>query len=135
MTIETIIDHDQPDFEPGDPTPLAQPDGGLIRRSTGPLTAISAGLAWCGFVVLAGTRLLSHSRARAAVWHTAQVAEKLERHVGSFHHMRYPWAFGSPAPEAVDDVKCLALLDEAMHALFPMPLQLPGTKFLAGVLE
>jgi hypothetical protein len=104
MTIETIIDHDQPDFEPGDPTPLAQPDGGLIT-------------------------------ARAAVWHTAQVAEKLERHLGSFHHMRYPWAFGSPAPEAVDDVKCLALLDEAMHALFPMPLQLPGTKFLAGVLE
>ena len=34
MTIETIIDHGQPDFEPGNPPPGAQPDAGLHAEAT-----------------------------------------------------------------------------------------------------
>ena len=93
MTIETIIDHDQPDFEPGNP----------------------------------GTR--------AAVRHAAQVAERPERHLGSFHSVLYPWALSSPEQDGVNDAKWTAAVDEAIHALFPMPLRTARTKFLLGVLE
>lgn len=93
MTIETIIDHDQPYFEPGNPG------------------------------------------ARAAVRHTAQVAERLERHLGSFHHMLYPWGISSPAQEGVNDAKWAVAVDKAIHALFPMPLRTARTRFLLGVLE
>lgn len=107
------------------------------------LTAISAGLVWCGSAVLARTRLLSHSRAQAAVRRTARVAEdaraaevqasdKLRRHLGSFHHMLYPWALSSPAPEGVDHAKWAAALDEAINALFPMPLPALGDQVLPG---
>jgi hypothetical protein len=79
MTIETIIDHDQPDFEPGNP----------------------------------GTR--------AAVRHAAQVAERLRR-------AERPWV-----EHAME--KWTAAVDEAIHALFPMPLRTARTRFLLGVLE
>ena len=93
------------------------------------LTAISAGLVLCGSAVLARTRFLSHSRARAAARRAAQVAEdaraaerqaaeKLQRHIGSLHHMLLPWALRSAAPEGVDHAKWDAALDQAIRALF-----------------
>jgi hypothetical protein len=95
------------------------------------LTAISAGLVWCGAAILARTRSLSHSRAQAAARRAAQVAadarqaqlqgtEKLQRHIGSLHHMLFPWALSSAAPEGTDHAKWAAALDQAIRALFPM---------------
>jgi hypothetical protein len=95
------------------------------------LTAISAGLVWCGAAVLARTRSLSYSRARAAARRAAQVAddarqaqfqagEKLQRHIGSLHHMLLPWALGSAESEGVDHDKWAAALDQAIRALFSM---------------
>jgi hypothetical protein len=95
------------------------------------LTAISAGLVLCGSAVLARTRHLSHSRARAGARRAAQAAEdaraaqrlaaeKLQRHIGSLHHMLLPWALRSAAPEGVDHAKWDAALDQAIRALFPM---------------
>lgn len=95
------------------------------------LTAISAGLVWCGAAVLARTRSLGYSRARAAARRAAQAAddarhaqlqaaEKLQRHIGSLYHMLLPWALGSAAPEGVDHAKWAAALDQAIRALFPM---------------
>lgn len=93
------------------------------------LTAISAGLVLCGSAVLARTRHLSHSRARAAARRAAQAAddaraaqrqaaEKLQRHIGSLHHMLLPWALCSAAPEGVDHAKWDTALDQAIRALF-----------------
>lgn len=96
------------------------------------LTAISAGLVWCGSAVLARIRFLGHSRARAEARRAAQAAEearaaqleaaeRLARHIGSLHHMLFPWALSSAAPEGVDHAKWTAALDQAIHALFPTP--------------
>jgi hypothetical protein len=93
------------------------------------LTAISAGLVLCGSAVLARTRYLSHSRARTTARRAAQAAddaraaqrqaaEKLQRHIGSLHHMLLPWALRSAAPEGVDHAKWDATLDQAIRALF-----------------
>jgi hypothetical protein len=93
------------------------------------LTAISAGLVLCGSAVLARTRYLSHSRARAAARRAAQAAddaraaqrqaaEKLERHIGSLHHMLLPWALRSAAPEGVDHAQWDAALEQAIRVLF-----------------
>ena len=93
------------------------------------LTAISAGLVLCGSAVLARTRFLSHARARAAVRRSAQVAadaraaqheaaEKLQRHIGSLHHMLLPWALRSAAPEGADHASWDAALEQAIRALF-----------------
>ena len=96
------------------------------------LTTISAGLVLSGSAVLARTRSLSHSRARAAVRRATQVvddaqtaqqhaAEKLQRHIGSLHHMLLPWALRSAAPEGVDHTKWDAALDQAIRDLFSTP--------------
>ena len=93
------------------------------------LTAISAGLVLCGSAVLARTRCLSHSRARAAARRAAQAAddaraaqrqaaEKLQRHIGSLHHMLLPWALCSAAPEGVGHTEWDAALEQAIRALF-----------------
>jgi len=93
------------------------------------LTAISAGLVLCGSAVLARTRFLEHSRARAAVRRavraagdarTAQqlAAEKLQRHIGSLHHMLLPQALRSAVPEGVGHAEWDAALDQAIRALF-----------------
>ena len=95
------------------------------------LTAISAGLVLCGSAVLARTRSLNHSRARAAARRAAQVAEdsraeqlqateRLHRHIGSLHHMLLPWALLSAAPEGVDHAKWANALEQSIRALFPM---------------
>jgi hypothetical protein len=108
----------------GDSLPVA-----LLQSTL--LTAISAGLVWCGAAVMARTRSLSHSRARAAARHAAQAAadarqaqlqaaEKLQRHIGSLHHILLPWALGSAGPEGVDHAKWAAALDQAIRALFQM---------------
>jgi hypothetical protein len=93
------------------------------------LTAISAGLVLCGSAVIARTQHISHSRARAAAKRAAQAAddarhaqrlaaEKLQRHIGSLHHMLLPWALRSAAPDSVDHAKWDAALDRAIHELF-----------------
>lgn len=93
------------------------------------LTAISAGLVLCGSAVLARTRFLNHSRARAAARRAArgaedaraaehQAAEKLQRHIGSLHHMLLPWALRSATPEDVDHANWDVALDQAIRALF-----------------
>ena len=95
------------------------------------LTAISAGLVLCGSAVLARTRFLNHSQARAAARraaHTAddaraaqrQAADKLHRHIGTLHHMLLPWALSSAVPEGVDHAKWAAALEQAIRSLFPM---------------
>jgi hypothetical protein len=94
------------------------------------LTAISAGLVWCGSAILARTRFLSHSRARAAARRAAQAAEDaramqlrademLKRHFGTLEHMLIPWALSSPAPEGVDHYEWIAALQDTIRALFP----------------
>lgn len=96
------------------------------------LTAISAGLVWCGSAVLGRTQLPGYSRARATARRAAQAArearkarveaaERLDRHLGSLHHMLYPWALTLPAPEGVDHAKWTAALDEAIRVLFTAP--------------
>ena len=45
-------------------------------------------------------------------------AEKLQRHIGSLHHMLLPWALRSAAPEGVDHANWDAALDRAIRALF-----------------
>jgi len=96
------------------------------------LTAISAGLVWCGSAVLGRTRIPGYSRARATARRAAQAdeearkaqveaAETLDRHRGSLHHMLYPWAITLPAPEGVDHAKWTAALDEAIRVLFTAP--------------
>ena len=93
------------------------------------LTAISAGLVLCGSAILARTRFLSHSRARAAARRAAQAAddaraaerqasEKLQRHIGSLHHMLLPWALRSAAPAGVDHAQWDEALEQAIRALF-----------------
>jgi hypothetical protein len=93
------------------------------------LTAISAGLVLCGSAVLARTRHLSHSRARAAARRAARAvadaraaqraaAEKLQRHIGSLYHMLLPWALRSAVPEGVEHASWDAALDQAIRALF-----------------
>ena len=93
------------------------------------LTAISAGLVLCGSAVLARTRYLSHSRARAAARRAARAADaaraaerqaagKLQRHVGSLHHMLLRWALRSAAPEGADPAKWAAELERAIRALY-----------------
>jgi hypothetical protein len=96
------------------------------------LTAISAGLLWCGSTVLGRTRSLDHSRARAQARRAAQATEearaaqlqateRLARHIGSIHHMLFPQALSSAAPEGVDHAKWMAALDQAIHTVFPAP--------------
>jgi hypothetical protein len=93
------------------------------------LTAMSAGLVWCGAVVLGRTRFLSYSRARAATRRAAQAAidaraaqhkaaEKLHRHIGALHHMLLPWALSSAVPDGIDHAAWVAALDQAIHDLF-----------------
>jgi hypothetical protein len=93
------------------------------------LTAISAGLVLSGSAVMARTRHLSHSRACAAARRAAQAAddarhaqrqaaEKLQRHIGSLHHMLLPWTLREAAPAGVDHTKWDAALDRAIRALF-----------------
>jgi hypothetical protein len=97
----------------------------------GLLTAISAGLVWCGSAVLARTRFLHHSRARTAARRAAQAAEDaraaqlrademLQRHFGTLQHMLLPWALSSPAPEGVDHTRWADALSDAIRALLPM---------------
>jgi hypothetical protein len=92
------------------------------------LTAISAGLVLCGSAVLARTRFLRHSRARAAVRRAAQAAgdaraaqqlaaEKLQRHLGSLHHMLLPQALSSAVPQGVGHAEWDAALDQAIRSL------------------
>ena len=94
------------------------------------LTAISAGLVWCGSAILGRTRFPGHSRARAGARRAAraadearaaqfQAAERLARHAGSLHHMLYPWALSSAAPDGVDHAEWAAALDRAIRVLFP----------------
>ena len=47
-----------------------------------------------------------------------QAAEKLQRHVGSLHHMLLPWALRSAAPEGADHAKWAAELEQAIRALY-----------------
>jgi hypothetical protein len=93
------------------------------------LTAISAGLVLCGSAVMARTRHLSYSRARAAAKRAAQAAndarhaqqlaaEKLQRHIGMLHHMLLPWALRSAAPTGVDHAQWDAALERAIRELF-----------------
>ena len=93
------------------------------------LTAMSAGLVWCGAAILARTRFLSCSRAAAAARRAAQAAddaraaqhqaaEKLHRHIGALHHMLLPWALSSGAPDGIDHAAWAAALDQAIHDLF-----------------
>jgi hypothetical protein len=93
------------------------------------LTAMSAGLVWCGAAILARTRFLGHSRARAATRRAAQAAgdartaqhqaaEKLHRHIGALHHMLLPWALSSGGPDGIDHATWAAALDQAIHDLF-----------------
>src|ERR1700722_18696740 len=93
------------------------------------LTAISAGLVLSGSAVLARTRHLSYSRARAAAKRAAQAAddarhaqqlaaEKLQRHIGMLHHMLLPWALRSAAPAGVDHAQWDAALDRAIREMF-----------------
>jgi hypothetical protein len=97
------------------------------------LTAISVGLLWCGSAVLGRTRSLAHSRARAGARRAAQAGEEaraaefqgteiLARHVGSIHHMLFPRALSSVAPEGVDHAEWAAALRQAIHTVFPAPL-------------
>jgi hypothetical protein len=97
---------------------------------SGLLTAISAGLVWCGSAILGRTKSPAHSRARAGARRTARAAddaraaqaqaeELLARHVGSLHHMLYPWALSSAAPDGVDHAEWTAALDRAIRVLFP----------------
>lgn len=94
------------------------------------LTSMSASLVWCGSAILGRTRSPGHSRARAGVRRAARAAsdaraaqtraeEMLARHVGSLHHMLYPWALSSPAPDGVDHADWTAALDRAIRVLFP----------------
>lgn len=96
------------------------------------LTAISAGLVWCGSAVLGRTRLPGYSRAQATARRAArgaeearkaqvEAAETLDRHLGSLYHMLYPWALTLPAPEDVGHTKWTAALDEAIRVLFTAP--------------
>jgi hypothetical protein len=96
------------------------------------LTAISAGLVWCGSAVLGRTRFPGYSRAQATARRTARAAEEarkaqaeaaatLDRHLGSLYHMLYPWALTLPAPEDVGHTKWTAALDEAIRVLFTAP--------------
>jgi hypothetical protein len=93
------------------------------------LTAISAGLVLCGSAILARTRSLRHSRARAAARRAAQTAddaraaehqadEKLQRHIGSLHHMLLPWALRSAAPARLDHAQWDEALEQAIRTLF-----------------
>jgi len=94
------------------------------------LTAISAGLVWCGAAILARTQYLSLSRARSVARGAAAAAEdaraaqllateKLDRHIGGLHHMLWPWAISAAAPEDVEHADWIAALDQAIHVLFP----------------
>jgi hypothetical protein len=94
------------------------------------LTAISAGLVLCGSAVLARTRFLNHSQARGAARRAARAAndawaaqrhaaDKLQRHIGTLHHMLLPWALSSAVPAGVDHAKWVAALEQAIRALFP----------------
>ena len=95
------------------------------------LTAISAGLVLCGAAVMARTRSLSLSQARAAARrarqtgedaHAAQrqAAEKLRRHIGGLRQTLLPWALSSAAPDGVDRAKWAAALERAVRQLFPV---------------
>jgi hypothetical protein len=95
------------------------------------LTAISAGLVWCGSAILGRTRSPGHSRARAGARRAAraagearaaqfQAAERLARHAGSLHHMLYPWALSSAVPDGVGHAEWVAALDRAIRVLFPV---------------
>jgi len=96
------------------------------------LTAISAGLVWCGSAVLARTRFLRHSRARAAAQRAARLGEEaraarrladdtVDRHVAVLHRMLFQWALDMTPPQGIDHVQWKGALDQAVHELFRAP--------------
>jgi hypothetical protein len=95
------------------------------------LTAISVGLVLCGSAILARTRSVTYSRARAVARRAARVAEdarhahdeaaaKLERHIGTLHQMILPEALRYAPPEGVGHAKWAAALEQAIRALFAL---------------
>jgi hypothetical protein len=96
------------------------------------LTAISAGLVWCGSAVLARTRFLRQSRARAAAQRAAKVGEEacaarllaegtLERNIAVLHRMLFQWALDVAPPQGIDHAQWSGALDGAVHELFRAP--------------
>jgi hypothetical protein len=93
------------------------------------LTAISAGLMWCGSAVLARTRSLGHSRARRAAQRADRLEEEaraaqllaediLERNVAILHRMLFQWALDLVLPQGLDHAQWSCALDRAVHELF-----------------
>jgi hypothetical protein len=96
------------------------------------LTAISAGLVWCGSAVLARTRFLRQSRARAAAQRAAKAGEEacaarllaegtLERNIAVLHRMLFLWALDVAPPQGIDHAQWIGALDGAVHELFRAP--------------
>ena len=96
------------------------------------LTAISAGLVWCGSAVLARTRFLHQSRARAAAQRAARLGEEtraarlladdtLERNIAVLHRMLFQWALDVAPPQGIDHAQWSGALDGAVHELFRAP--------------
>jgi hypothetical protein len=94
------------------------------------LSAISAGLVFCGSAVIARTRHLSVARAQVAgqrareAASAAQDAERrasdmMERHMGALRQILIPWALSSPAPEGASHARWVAALDRSVRAMFP----------------
>jgi hypothetical protein len=94
------------------------------------LSAISAGLVFCGSAVIARTRHLSVARAQVAgqrareAASAAQDAERrasdmMERHMGALRQILIPWALSSPAPERASHARWVAALDRSVRAMFP----------------
>ena len=53
--------------------------------------------------------------------HLQELTRRRDEDRGSLHHMLYPWALSSAAPEGVDHAKWTAALDQAIDLLFPAP--------------
>lgn len=96
------------------------------------LTAISAGLLWCGSAILARTRFQRHSRARRAALQAARHEKEagderllaevaLERNVAILHRMLFQWALGEAPPPGIDHAQWSSALHHAIHDLFPAP--------------
>jgi len=94
------------------------------------LSAISAGLVFCGSAVIARTRHLSVARAQVAgqrareAASAAQDAERrasdmMGRHMGALRQILIPWALSSPAPEGASHARWVAALDRSVRAMFP----------------
>lgn len=96
------------------------------------LTAISAGLVWCGSAILARTRFLRQSRARAAAQRAAKLGEEaraarlladdtLERNIAVLHRMLFQWTLDVAPPQGIDHAQWNGALDGAVHELFRTP--------------